>query len=525
MGLLFCLSSAAISACGFSVLEGLSSETDMVSGNAGDSQTSGANDSGQDLRDECDGDECDAPSCENGKRDGRETGIDCGGENECARCDVGVACLAHVDCETQVCGADETCADAICADKVRNGEETDIDCGGNGNCPRCDVMRACLNGSDCVSSVCEASICRPPSCDDGALNGDETGPDCGGACAPDQQCGAGLACVRDSDCARPYCLAQICRSAHARDDLWPLPGTIEAEAFDEGGEGVGYHDATAGNEGAARIREGDVDLEPTMDVGGGHNQTLGQASEWLAYSVDIEAEAPDYNFELRTAARDDVGRLHLELDGEPLGGSIMVPRTAGAQRFTTVERNRVALPAGRHVLRVVHDTDGVKLNWLRVTRGAAPYGGVPWAVPGSIEAEDFDVGGEGVAYHAVAGSNKPELHRATNVDLDECTDAGGGYQVTAARAGEWLQYTVDAADEGAFTFEARVSTALSSQTLRLEIDGEDVTGSIAIESTGSFQSYTTVSVPGIPVSKGRHRVRLVFETGFVDVNWLRFASE
>ena len=38
---------------------------------------------------------------------------------------------------------------------------------------------------------------------------------------------------------------------------------------------------------------------------------------------------------------------------------------------------------------------------LSVACCAAPYRGAPTPVPGLVEAEDYDTGGEGVAYHDV----------------------------------------------------------------------------------------------------------------------------
>ncbi len=48
----------------------------------------------------------------------------------------------------------------------------------------------------------------------------------------------------------------------------PLPGTIQAEDFDDGGEGVGYRDTTGDNKGGV-YRATNVDIEPTRDRGRG----------------------------------------------------------------------------------------------------------------------------------------------------------------------------------------------------------------------------------------------------------------
>src|SRR5262245_22870261 len=51
---------------------------------------------------------------------------------------------------------------------------------------------------------------------------------------------------------------------------------------------------------------------------------------------------------------------------------------------------------------------------------------MPASVPGTIEAEDFDEGGQGVAYSDITAGNTGGQHRTTAVDIEATTDAGGG---------------------------------------------------------------------------------------------------
>ena len=44
-----------------------------------------------------------------------------------------------------------------CTDKIKNGAETDVDCGG-GTCPACATGKACAKGSDCAG-LCSAGKC------------------------------------------------------------------------------------------------------------------------------------------------------------------------------------------------------------------------------------------------------------------------------------------------------------------------------------------------------------------------------
>jgi hypothetical protein len=51
-----------------------------------------------------------------------------------------------------------------CTDGLKNGDETDVDCGGS--CPRCAIGRACTGNNDCLGALCIASTCQACTSDD-----------------------------------------------------------------------------------------------------------------------------------------------------------------------------------------------------------------------------------------------------------------------------------------------------------------------------------------------------------------------
>lgn len=103
-----------------------------------------------------------------------------------------------------------------CNDGRINGLETDLDCGGTA-CQPCAVDAVCLVDADCASAQCELNRCvgpveevdagAMPSCDDGLRNGTETDVDCGGECT---QCPPGSQCVDANDCEVGRCLDGVC---------------------------------------------------------------------------------------------------------------------------------------------------------------------------------------------------------------------------------------------------------------------------------------------------------------------------
>jgi hypothetical protein len=107
-------------------------------------------------------------------------------------------------CPTGACEP-ATIADA-CHDRIEDGDETDIDCGGS-SCRACAFPASCVVASDCNSGTCDSGTCRAPTCSDEAIDGFETGVDCG-----TQDCGhcAGQDCTENAECHSNQCTLGKC---------------------------------------------------------------------------------------------------------------------------------------------------------------------------------------------------------------------------------------------------------------------------------------------------------------------------
>lgn len=155
---------------------------------------------------------CATPSCFDGRRDGAESDVDCGGF--CVvRCAAREVCRTNSDCLSRICD-DGSCAEATCVDGILNQDESDIDCGGN--CGPCPAGSSCASDSVCQSAVCRSGKCAPASCSDGIRNGAESDVDCGQIC-PDRCTLAGH-CSEDDDCITGLCSSQTC-IASCRDGI------------------------------------------------------------------------------------------------------------------------------------------------------------------------------------------------------------------------------------------------------------------------------------------------------------------
>lgn len=315
---------------------------------------------------------------------------------------------------------------------------------------------------------------------------------------------------------------------------WAVPGLIEAEHYDEGGNGVAYSDTTLGNAGGY-LRSDNVDLWVSTDTGGGYMVGTTKTGEWLEYSVNV-AGTGSYTINLRVAAVDDGKLARVLLDGSDLTGAIAIPNTGGWQTWQTVGKS-VNLNAGPHVLRVQVDNGSFNLNSIEIVTSSAdgqsdtgqvtptpiidpiqkPYGGTAWPVPGLIEAEYYDEGGDGISYSDTTHGNSGGYIRSDNVDIWVSSDLGGGYMVGATNAGEWLEYTVNVASVGIYTINLRVATAETGKQARILMDGTDVTGAMAIPNTGGWQIWRTVSKTA-NLSAGQHVMRLQVDKGSVNIN-------
>lgn len=308
-----------------------------------------------------------------------------------------------------------------------------------------------------------------------------------------------------------------------------LPGRIEAENYDKGGEGIAYRDTTSGNSGGA-YRSDDVDIRTTTDASGSYNLKSVRASEWLNYTASI-ASAGTYTLQIRVASSGPGGTVHVAVDGADVSGPIALPDTGGWNTWQTVSKTGVTLPAGTHVITLAVDANGsggtaADINWLALSSSAAstPYTGTPVALPGRIEAENYDRGGQGVAYRDTTAGNSGGVYRTDDVDLASASDTGGGYKVKTAVAGEWLNYTVSVGATGTYSIDARVCSSGAGGTFHIDIDGVNVTGEMTVPNTGSWNSFTTITKTGVPLATGVHTFRVVLDTNGVsgltgNFNW------
>jgi fibronectin type 3 domain-containing protein len=165
-------------------------------------------------------------------------------------------------------------------------------------------------------------------------------------------------------------------------------------------------------------------------------------------------------------------------------------------------------------------------------RGPYGNGGQPRTIPASyvssfltgtplrIQAEDFDTGGEGVAYHELTTTNLGGQYRTNEaVDIETTTDTGGGYDVAATAAGEWIEYTIWVQVAGYYNLSLRYATGSNGCAVQVTGNGHDRTGSWALPGTGGSATWATATKP-VLLEFGRQKMHINVLNGGFNLNWM-----
>ncbi|MBD0403752.1 carbohydrate-binding protein [Flammeovirga sp. EKP202] len=168
-----------------------------------------------------------------------------------------------------------------------------------------------------------------------------------------------------------------------------------------------------------------------------------------------------------------------------------------------------------------------QVNGLNVIPAAVqnPYGGTPSYLPGKVESENYDTGGEGVAYHDSNTSNQGGQYRTDGVDVEACSDTGGGFNIGWINASEWLEYTVNVGITDNYDFFPRVASTSANGQFKILVDGVAVTGNLSVPNTGGWQTFQTMHIRNIALTAGQHVIRWETVSGGYNFNsWAAWQS-
>lgn len=158
---------------------------------------------------------------------------------------------------------------------------------------------------------------------------------------------------------------------------------------------------------------------------------------------------------------------------------------------------------------------------------STPYKTEPLALPGILEAENFDNGINQVAYNDKDNVNEGGKYRTTNCGVDIGSYGNNNYFVGWTSAGEWLEYTVTVNQKQRMNWTAKVSSGTTGATFRIYKGISDITGEISVPQSpgGNWSSYTEVTGrTRISLPAGTYKLRLVIENSSCNIDKVTFSG-
>ena len=140
------------------------------------------------------------------------------------------------------------------------------------------------------------------------------------------------------------------------------------------------------------------------------------------------------------------------------------------------------------------------------------------AIPGIVEAEDYDKGGLNIAYYDTDRKNEGEVYRNDGVDIVETTD---GYAVGYTKTNEWLEYTINVAETDDYQVEAMMSNGNAAPKISLIFDDKDTCSLTGKSTKNDWETYS-LAKGKISLTEGSHTLRLLFNNNYTNIDYLNF---
>ncbi len=154
-----------------------------------------------------------------------------------------------------------------------------------------------------------------------------------------------------------------------------------------------------------------------------------------------------------------------------------------------------------------------------------PYSGTRPSIPGTIFFVNYDLGGEGVAYHDLDAANQGGMYRTTEgVDIGSSNDASVGpgnplFSVGWTGAGEWLKFSINVVTASVYNIGVRVASADVGGTFHFELDGVAITNTITVPNTGGWGTWATIgSQTTSALPAGSHVLTLRMDSNVASTN-------
>ena len=176
---------------------------------------------------------------------------------------------------------------------------------------------------------------------------------------------------------------------------------------------------------------------------------------------------------------------------------------------------------------VMTDTKGKSYNsskkTFEVKAPQAPYKGIAQELPGVVEMELYDEGGEGMAFHDSDDKDEGKAFRTEDgVDIEEYET--GKYALGWTTKGEWVEYTLDVKYTDSYTWTAYAASGSDGSSFKLYIDDKAISDAIKVKNSGDWQTFKEYEGKTSELEAGKHILKIEIEADYVNIDKVEFKA-
>ena len=167
---------------------------------------------------------------------------------------------------------------------------------------------------------------------------------------------------------------------------------------------------------------------------------------------------------------------------------------------------------------------------MKVTAKREPFtAGKPATLPGTLQTEYYDKGGEGAAYHDNDAQNQGDANYRASEGVD-IVNGNGGRALGYTSTGEWVEYTIDVQEAGNYSFKATVSSGVNNSGFSINLNKNGKITKLAdikVPQTGSNNWDTYRVVEGTlsqPLEAGEQILRIVITGSNCNIDKIQFTN-
>lgn len=176
---------------------------------------------------------------------------------------------------------------------------------------------------------------------------------------------------------------------------------------------------------------------------------------------------------------------------------------------------------------VMTDSKGKSYNSAKKTfevkAPQTPYKGVAQELPGTVEMELYDEGGEGMAFHDSDDKDEGEAFRTEDgVDIEEFET--GKYALGWTANGEWVEYTLDVKYTDSYTWTAYAASGSDGSAFKLYIDDKAISETIKVKNSGDWKTFKEYEGKTSELEAGKHILKIAIEADYVNIDKVEFKA-